>query len=396
VYASEFSHIAKEAKGFGWDIQNRSFDWQTLLVNKNNEIERLNGIYGRLLDNSNVDVFEGEAKLLGNQQIEVNGEKVTAEKILVATGGWPVKPEIEGADLAITSNEFFYLDELPSKVLVIGGGYIAVEFAGILNGLGVETVLSYRGDKLLRGFDEDVRSHLTSEIKKSGIKLELGRSPEAIRKSESDFNVSFDKGEAINTDLVVFATGRKPLTGNLGLEKTNVQTNSNGAIQVNEHFETDEQGVFALGDVIDRVQLTPVALHEAMKFVANEFKSVERSSMDYSNIASAVFSQPNVATVGLSEHEAREKYTSVEIFRSEFRALKETISGGENRTLMKIVVDKQSDKVLGMHMVGDHAGEIIQGFSAAMKMGITKSVLDSTVGIHPTSAEEFVTMREPV
>ncbi|MFC3151741.1 glutathione-disulfide reductase [Litoribrevibacter euphylliae] len=412
VYASEYSHIAKSSQGFGWDININDFDWKTLLNNKNSEIDRLNGIYGRLLDNSGVDVFEGEARISGastikdvaesegtvssTHRISVNGEEIEAKRVLIATGGWPVKPDIKGAELAITSNEFFFLDELPKKVVVVGGGYIAVEFAGILNGLGVETVLSYRGDKVLRGFDEDVRSHLTEELSKSGIRLDLNRSPVEIVQADSGYRVEFSQGESERADLVVFATGRKPLTESLGLENTSIELDASGAIKVDEFFETSEPGIFALGDVINRVQLTPVALHEAMRFVANEFKGLPKQGMDYSDIASAVFSQPNVGTVGLSEEQAREQYSNIDIYRSSFRALKETISGSETKTLMKIVVDKDSDKVIGMHMVGDHAGEIIQGFAAAMKMGITKTVLDSTVGIHPTSAEEFVTMREPV
>ncbi len=396
VYASEFSLAPEASQGFGWDYQTPRFNWERLLENKNKEIDRLNGIYQKLLNNSDVTVYEGEAKLAGKGTVSINGETISADKILIATGGWPVKPQIPGSELAITSNEFFFLDKLPKQVLVIGGGYIAVEFAGILNGLGVNTRLSYRGDKLIRGFDEDVRDHLTAEVAKSGINVDLGRSPAEIKKNSSGFSVDFDKGDSCDVDLVVFATGRSPLTDNLGVENTEIELANNGAILVNDQFETSEPGVFALGDVIDRVQLTPVALHEAMCFVANEFKGLPKKGMDYDLIASAVFSQPNVATVGLTEEKAREKYNDVEIYRSSFRALKETISGGEAKTLMKIVVDKESDRVLGMHMVGDHAGEIIQGFAAAMKMGITKTVLDSTVGIHPTSAEEFVTLRDPV
>ena len=396
VYASEFAHLPQQAKGFGWDIDIKGFDWQTLLTNKNNEIERLNGIYGKLLNNSGVEVYEGEASLQGQGIVKINDEEIKANKILIATGGWPVKPEIPGEDLAITSNEFFFLDQLPKHVVVVGGGYIAVEFAGILNGLGVETTLSYRGDKVLRGFDEDVRTHLTEELAKSGMTLDLGRSPVAINKNGVGYTVDFDTGESVTTDLVVFATGRKPLTSNLGLEHTQVELDEKGAIKVNEYFETTEPGVFALGDVINRVQLTPVALHEAMKFVANEFRGLPKQGMDYGDIASAVFSQPSVATVGLTEEEARKQNLNIDIYRSSFRALKETISGGQTKTLMKIVVDKDTDRVIGMHMVGEQAGEIIQGFAAAIKMGITKTVLDSTVGIHPTSAEEFVTMRDPV
>jgi len=396
VYASEFAHLPQHAKGFGWDIDIKGFDWKTLLTNKNNEIERLNGIYGKLLNNSGVEVFEGEASLQGQGIVKINDEEIKANKILIATGGWPVKPEIPGEDLAITSNEFFFLDQLPKHVVVVGGGYIAVEFAGILNGLGVDTTLSYRGDKVLRGFDEDVRTHLTEELAKSGMTLDLGRSPVAINKNGAGYTVNFDSGESVTTDLVVFATGRKPLTSNLGLEHTQVELDEKGAIKVNEYFETTEPGVFALGDVINRVQLTPVALHEAMKFVANEFRGLPKQGMDYGDIASAVFSQPSVATVGLTEEEARKQNLNIDIYRSSFRALKETISGGQTKTLMKMVVDKDTDRVIGMHMVGEQAGEIIQGFAAAIKMGITKTVLDSTVGIHPTSAEEFVTMRDPV
>lgn len=396
VYASEFGKAASNSKGFGWNFSTPEFDWKTLIANKNAEIERLNGIYANILGNSGAEIIDGQAVLKGNNCVEVSGTEYTADRILIAVGGWPVKPEIPGSELAITSNEFFFLESLPQNALVIGGGYIAVEFAGILNGLGVETTLNYRGDQLLRGFDHDVRSHLTNEIAKSGIQLALGQAPTGIEKTESGYRVSFNEGNPIETDLVVFATGRAPLTEGLGLENTSIDTDSRGAIVVNEYFETTQQGVFALGDVINRVQLTPVALQEAMCFVNNEFTDKPKQTMDYQNIASAVFSQPSIATVGLTEEQAASEYQDIAVYRSEFRALKETISGSETRTLMKIVVDNASDKVLGMHMVGDHSGEIIQGFAAAIKMGITKTVLDSTIGIHPTSAEEFVTMRTPV
>jgi glutathione reductase (NADPH) len=396
VYASEFGKTAANSKGFGWEFSKPDFDWKTLISNKNSEIERLNGIYANILGNSGAEIIDGQAILKGDNRVEVDGTEYTADRILVAVGGWPVKPEIPGSDLAITSNEFFFLDELPSNALVVGGGYIAVEFAGILNGLGVATNLNYRGDQLLRGFDHDVRTHLTNEIDKSGISLDLGRAPTSIVKTATGYQVDFNDGESIDTDLVVFATGRSPLTQGLGIENTGIETDARGAIVVNEFFETTQKGVFALGDVINRVQLTPVALQEAMCFVNNEFTDKPKQTMDYQNIASAVFSQPSVATVGLTEEQAKSEYQDIAVFRSEFRALKETISGAQTRTLMKIIVDKASDKVLGMHMVGDHSGEIIQGFAAAIKMGVTKSVLDSTIGIHPTSAEEFVTMRTPV
>lgn len=391
VYASEFPHFVSEAKGFGVDLSFNAFNWESLRDNKTKEIERLNGIYQKLLDNSNVTTIHGHAELLDPHSVQVNGTTYSSEKILLATGGWPALPDIPGKEHCINSNEFFYLDSFPKKALVVGSGYISVEFAGILNGLGCETSIASRSGKLLRGFDEDVRCFAETEILKKGINL-IPCQPKAIIKNGSEYKISFESQEDISVDAVIVATGRTPNLTNLGVDTLGINLDANGFILVDDQYQTNIESIYALGDLIDTPQLTPVALAEAMTFMRQQYKG-EKVILDYDNIPTAVFSQPSLATVGLSEDEAVKKGLDICVYESEFRALKLTLTDSTERTYMKLVVDKQTDIVLGAHMVGEHSAEIIQGVAIAIKAGATKSVFDETIGIHPSSAEEFVTMR---
>ena len=394
VYASEYATVGRGGSGFGVHYEEPKIEWQELLMNKNQEIKRLNGVYDSLLANSGVTLIDGRARFIDEHTVEVNNQQYTAERILVATGGWPFVPEFPGNEWVMTSNEVFYLDELPKKVLVVGGGYIAVEFAGIFNGLGVETTLVYRGEEPLRGFDDDVRRFAIEEMKKKGIQFKLENNIKEIKKQSQGLQVFFEDGTESLVDEVLYATGRVPHTQDLGLENVDVELNSRGAIVVDDGFKTSVPNIYAIGDVIGRIQLTPVALAEGMA-LARHFYNNQPIEVDYDCIPTAVFCQPNIGTVGLTEQEARKKYTDIEVYLSEFKPMKHTLSGDDGRVLMKLIVDNTSDKVLGVHMVGDEAGEIIQGMGVALKAGATKEVFDNTIGIHPTSAEEFVTMRTP-
>jgi glutathione reductase (NADPH) len=395
VYASHFHEEFRAAAGFGWTIADTSFDWPTLIANKNTEILRLNGIYESILGNAGVDIIHGRATVAGPNTVEVDGRKITARHILVATGNAPTLPKIPGIEYAITSNEAFYLEKLPERVLIVGGGYIAVEFAGIFNGLGMDTVQLYRRDLFLRGFDDDIRTTLRDEMIKKGVDLRFNRNIDRIDKDGDTLLATLTDGSTVSTDLIMYATGRNPLSQGLGLEAVGVQMQPNGAIIVDEYSQSSVSGIHAIGDVTDRINLTPVAIAEAMALTATLFDG-RPTSPDHENVPSAVFSQPPTASVGLTEERARSAYADIDIYRSSFRALKHTLSGLDEKTMMKLVVDAQTDRVLGVHMVGPEAGEIIQGFATALKAGATKSVFDATVGIHPTSAEEFVTMRTKV
>lgn len=396
VYAAHVNEDLHTAQSFGWKIENASFHWPTLLENKNREIARLNGIYRSILANAGVKIYEGRAVIDGPNKIRVAEQTFTARYILVATGGWPSKPEIPGAEHAITSNEFFFLPQLPASALVVGGGYIAVEFAGILHNLGVKTTVSYRGPLILRGFDKDVRQHVNSAMQQKGIHFLYDHNIQSLKKNSNGIiELADTSGHQLQIESVIMATGRHPNSENIGLEKTAVQRDKNGAIKVDEHFQTHEPGIYAIGDVIDRVQLTPVALAEGMS-LAHRLFGKGSGEMDYQNIPTAVFSQPAIGTVGLSEEDARDKGFQVRIYRSVFTPMQQSFSDVKEKTLMKLVVDKDTDRVLGAHMVGPEAGEIIQGIAIAIKMGATKAQFDQTVGIHPTAAEEFVTMRTAV
>jgi glutathione reductase (NADPH) len=396
TYAAHYGEDFEDAKGFGWNLGDQAFDWQTLRDNKNAEINRLNGIYRNLLVNSGCELIEGRGRIIDAHTVEVAGKQYTTERILVATGGWPFIPDFPGKEHAISSNEVFYLETFPKRAVVVGGGYIAVEFAGIFAGLGVDTTMVNRSEGILKGFDEDIRQFVAQEMQKKGVNIRDRLSVSQIdQNDDQSYTVTFTDGSAQQADCVLMATGRVPNTHNLGLENVSVECADNGAIKVNDQFQTTEPSIYAIGDVIDRVQLTPVALAEGMALVRHLYKDGD-ASLDYSGIPTAVFCQPNIGTVGLTEQQAIEQGHQVEIYRSNFRAMKHTLSGRDERTLMKLVVDKVTDKVLGVHMAGADSGEIIQGFAVALKAGATKAVFDSTIGIHPTAAEEFVTMREPV
>lgn len=397
VYGAHFTEDFEQAAGFGWNLGEANFDWPTLIANKNREIQRLNGIYRNLLVNSGVSLLEGHARILGPHRVEVNGQAYSAGHILIATGGWPQLPDIPGKELAISSNEAFHLQQLPRRVLVVGGGYIAVEFASIFQGLGAQTSLLYRGEMFLRGFDGAVRRHLREELDKKGLDLQFNSDIERIeRLADGSLLATLRDGRELATDCVFYATGRRPMLDNLGLENTAVELDERGFIRVDEQYQTGEPSILALGDVIGRVQLTPVALAEGMAVARRLFRPEEYRPVDYRNIPTAVFSLPNIATVGLSEEQARAEGFQVKIFESRFRPMKLTLTDSQERTLMKLVVDADSDRVLGCHMVGPEAGEIIQGLAVAIKAGATKQIFDETLGIHPTAAEEFVTLRTPV
>ena len=394
VYASQFPELLQTSKGFGWNqAEQPVFDWPTLRDNKTTEIERLNGIYNNLINNSGADLFDGRAMVVGPQQVEVNGKTYSVRTILVATGGWPFIPEFPGSEHAVSSNEMFFLDELPKKAVVVGGGYIAVEFAGILNGLGVDTHLVYRGTNLLKSFDREMSDKITQGMAEKGVNIHLSQQVTHIAAKADGYAVTFDDQTSMDSDLVLYATGRQANTAGLGLENTAVECRSNGSIVVDEHFCTAEPSVYALGDVIDRVQLTPVAIQEAMVLV-DALYGDGLATIDYDNIPTAVFCQPELGTVGLSEEDAQTKYADISVYTSDFKPMMQTLGGGNDRITMKLIVDNQTDRVVGCHMVGDHAAEIVQGMGIALKAGATKAHFDATVGIHPSAAEEFVTMRE--
>ena len=394
-YAAHYAEAFEEAHGFGWKTQAPTLDWALLKANRAREITRLNAVYAKLLADAGVQLLRGRARLAGANAVEVNGQTHRAAHVLVATGGWPVVPDVAGREFAITSNEIFDLPEFPQRLVVVGGGYIACEFASIFRGLGAQVTQLYRGEQVLRGFDDEVRHFLADEMRKKGVDLRTGADVAHIEREAGSLRVTLKDGSALAADSVLYATGRRPNTAGLGLAEVGVALDAEGAIVVDEQFRSSVPTVLALGDVIARVQLTPVALAEAMVLVDRLFGSGTRR-LDYELIPTAVFTHPSVGTIGLSEAQARERFGDVRIYRSEFRALKHTLSGSDERTLMKLVVDAASDRVVGLHMVGAEAGETVQGFAVAMKAGATKAQFDATLGIHPTAAEEFVTMRDEV
>ncbi|OPA92882.1 glutathione-disulfide reductase [Pseudomonas fluorescens] len=397
VYGAHFADEFELSAGFGWSLGEARFDWATLIANKDREITRLNGIYRNLLSNSGATLHEGHAKIVGPHTVEINGERFTTKHILIATGGWPQVPDIPGHEHAINSNQAFFLKTLPKRVLVVGGGYIAVEFAGIFHGLGAKTSLLYRGDLFLRGFDGAVRKHLQEELSKRGLDLQFNADIERIDKqADGSLKATLKDGRVLEADCVFYATGRRPMLDNLGLDNTRVELDDRGFIKVDEYYQTREPSVLALGDVIGRVQLTPVALAEGMAVARRLFKPEQYHPVDYNLIPTAVFSAPNIGTVGLTEEAAHKTGHDVVIFESRFRPMKLSLTECQERTLMKLVVDAKTDKVLGCHMVGPDAGEIIQGLAIALKAGATKRLFDETIAVHPTSAEEFVTLRTPV
>lgn len=397
VYGAHFADDFEQAQGFGWSLEQANFNWGTLIANKNREIDRLNGIYRNLLVNSGVTLLEGHARIVDDHSVELDGKRYSAKNILIATGGWPHIPEVPGHEHAIGSNEVFFLEQLPKRVLVIGGGYIAVEFASIFNGLGAKTSLLYRGELFLRGFDNAVRMHLQEELSKRGLDLQFNSDIARIDKqADGSLQATLKDGRVLDADCIFYATGRRPMLDNLGLENTQVELDERGYIQVDEQYQTSTPSILAIGDVIGRVQLTPVALAEGMAVAKRLFKPEQYRKVDYQMIPTAVFSLPNIGTVGLSEEQAKKDGYSVSVFESRFKPMKLTMTESQERTLMKLVVDTATDRVLGCHMVGPEAGEIVQGLAVALKAGATKLHFDETIGVHPTAAEEFVTMRTPV
>jgi len=397
VYGAHYAEDFEQARGYGWSAAGTSFDWTTLIANKDREIQRLNGIYRKLLVDSGVTLLEGHARLCDAHSVEVDGQRFSAEHILIATGGWPAVPDIPGREHAITSNEAFYLPERPNRVLVVGGGYIAVEFASIFHGVGARTSLLYRGDLFLRGFDGAIRAHLRDELAKKCLDLQFNADIARIDKqADGSLLATLNDGRTLEADCIFYATGRRPMLDGLGLESAGVELDARGYIGVDELYRTSVPSILAIGDVIGRVQLTPVALAEGMAVARRLFKPEEYRPVDYRLIPTAVFSLPNIGTVGLTEEQARAEGHRVKVFESRFRPMKLTMTDSQERSLMKLVVDADSDRVLGCHMIGPDAGEILQGLAVALKAGATKQVFDETLGIHPTAAEEFVTMRTPL
>ncbi|WP_142847490.1 glutathione-disulfide reductase [Telmatospirillum sp. J64-1] len=396
VYGSHFAEDFEDAAGFGWTVGETSFDWAKLIEAKNTELNRLEGIYQRILRDNGVTILEGRGRLVDAHSVEVAGRIYTAERILIAVGGWPNLPQIPGIEHAITSNEALDLPSLPKRIVIVGGGYIAVEFAGIFNSLGSQVTQVVRGDTILRGFDQDARSTLAEEMMKKGVNILSETTVRSIEKCpDGSYSLRLGGEEEITADLVMYATGRAPKTAGLGLEEVGVKMTAAGAVIVDEESRTSVESIFAVGDVTDRVNLTPVAINEGRCF-AETFYNNNPMRMDYAYIPSAVFSQPPLASVGLTEAAARKQCEAVEIYLSRFKPMRNTLSGRDERTMMKLVVDKPSNRVVGVHMVGPDAAEIMQGFAVALKCGATKKQFDSTVGIHPSAAEEFVTMRDPV
>jgi glutathione reductase (NADPH) len=396
VYASKFAEEFEDAVGFGWTSEKVTFDWPTLVANKDKEIDRLNKAYIRNLEGAGAELFQQRAELEDANTVRLaDGAKMTAKTILVATGASPFVPQhLPGRELAITSNEAFHLERLPSRIVIVGGGYIAVEFAGIFQGLGVETVLIYRGEQILRGFDHDLRAHLAAEMKKKGIDIRLGEDVAKIERSGDGVRVTLDNGKAFGAGQIMFATGRIPNFQGLGLEKAGVHVTPHGAVGVDEYSRTNVPNIYAVGDVTNRLNLTPVAIREGHAFADTVFGGKD-VKVDHSMVPTAVFSQPEIGTVGLTEEAARSGYADVVIYKTSFRAMKHTLSGRDERMLMKLVVDGASDRVLGCHICGPDAGEMAQLLGIAVKLGATKADFDATMAVHPTAAEELVTMREP-
>jgi glutathione reductase (NADPH) len=394
VYAAHFGEDFEDARGYGWTAEGIGFDWQRLIANKNTEIECLHGVYSKLLEQAGISVLNGRASLVDPHTVRIGDESYTAERILIATGGWPLVPDIPGKEHGITSNESFFLADLPKRVIILGGGYIAVEFAGIFNGLGAQTTVLYHGPLFLRGFDDDVREFLAQELRKKGIELKFNTHVKAIEKNRGGVSVVLMDDSELEADLILYAIGRVPQVGGLGLEAIGVKLTDKGAIGVDADHRSSVPSLYAIGDVIDRVKLTPTALAEARAFALTQFGGLPER-LDYNLIPTAIFSHPNVGTVGLTEATARKHFNAIAIYKSHFTPLKHTLTGRGEKTLMKLVVDRATDRVLGAHMVGPEAGEIIQGIAIALKAKATKAIFDSTLGIHPTAAEEFVTMRAP-
>ena len=393
TYAAHFAEDFEDAVGFGWERARPNFDWPTLIANKDAEIDRLNGIYVRMLAAAGVDLVEDRGVLVDPHTVEIGGKTVTAETILIATGARPFRPDVPGIERAVTSNEAFHLDEFPRRAVIVGGGYIAAEFASIFNGLGSRVTLLYRGEQILRGFDDDVRTALAREMSKKGVDLRVESRVARIDAAGRRLEVTLEDGDAIAADLVMYATGRKPNTSGMGLAEAGVELDGAGAVMVDRYSRTSVPNVYAIGDATNRMNLTPVAINEGRAFAETLYAGRPRF-LDYTNVPHAVFSNPSVGVAGLDEARARERYEAVDVYRSTFRPMKHTLTGRDELTLMKLVVDAATDRVVGAHMVGPDAAEIVQGMGVALTCGATKAQFDATVGVHPSAAEEFVTMRE--
>lgn len=395
--AAHYHEDFSDSEGFGWTLEQAPcFTWATLRDHKKDEISRLNGIYQHLLDSSGVTTLDGRARVIDAHHVEVNGQHYSAETILIAVGGWPWRPDFPGSEHMIDSNAVFDLPACPQRFLVYGGGYIAVEFASIFNGLGANVTLAYRGDLFLRGFDNEVREFTRDEMAKKGVSLTFNTTITRIDKqADGSLNVTLDNGETIEVDQVLCATGRRPHFDGLGLDNIKVELTDSGKLKVDEYYRTATPSVCALGDIIEGPELTPVALAHAMRFVSYHYEHIKPSPFDTGHIATAVFCHPNIGTVGVSEDVARQRFKAIRVYSTSFRPMKHTLSGRDARCMMKLIVDDETDRVVGAHMVGDDAGELIQGIAIAVRAGLTKADFDATIGIHPTSAEEFVTMRTP-
>ena len=391
-YASHFAEDFNNSNYYGWSFDNKKFNWNKLIKNKNIEIERLNNIYKKMLLDASVDIFSGHASLVDSNTIKIGDKLITSKNILISTGGYPFIPKITGNDHVFTSNEAFFLKSLPKKIIIVGGGYIAVEFASIFNELNVETHLIYRGSLFLRGFDKDLREQLKNEMIKKGINLKFNTEIEKISKKNNNLTIKLTSEESLNASHVMYATGRMPNSTNMNLDQVGVKLDKNNAIKVNKFYQTNLSSIYAIGDVCNRHNLTPVALAEG-SILANNLFNKKNDTLNYNNIATCIFSQPNVATVGLSEEEAKKKYNDIKVFKSSFTPMKLTLTKSEEKNFIKLIIDKETDLVIGAHLVSDNAGEIIQGIAIAIKSGATKKIFDETIGIHPTIAEEFVSMR---
>jgi glutathione reductase (NADPH) len=392
VYASHYHHDFEDAAGYGWRSRVPSHDWATLIAKKNEETDRLNGVYISLLKNANVSMHEGYCSFIDANTLKVGEKTITAERILIASGAAPFVPDIPGAEHGITSDEALDLMSMPDRIVIVGGGYIAVEFAGIFAGLGADVTLMVRSS-VLREFESEVADELTEAMKAEGIKVVVGESPTAVNPVDGGYVLTTDAGSEIPTDLVMFATGRDPNSKGMNLEEVGIELGKKGMVVVDEFSKTTVDNVYAIGDVTDRMALTPVAIHEAMCLVDTLYKGKPRSP-DYEFVPTAIFSQPPIGTVGLDEATARERYGDIDVYASRFRPMKHTLTGRQTFSFMKLLVDPKTDKVLGCHMLGDDAPEIAQGLGIALKCGATKADFDATIGIHPTAAEEFVTMRQ--
>ncbi len=393
TYAAHFAEDFEDAVGFGWERARPNFDWPTLIANKDAEIDRLNGIYVRMLAAAGVDLVEDRGVLVDPHTVEIGGRTVTAETVLIATGARPFRPDVPGIEHTVTSNEAFHLDEFPRRAVIVGGGYIAAEFASIFNGLGSRVTLLYRGGQILRGFDDDVRTALAREMSKKGVDLRVESRVARIDAAGRRLEVTLESGDAIAADLVMYATGREPNTSGMGLAEAGVELDGAGAVMVDRYSRTSVPNVYAIGDATNRMNLTPVAINEGRAFAETLYAGRPRF-LDYTNVPHAVFSNPSVGVAGLDEAQARERYEAVDVYRSTFRPMKHTLTGRDELTLMKLVVDAATDRVVGAHMVGPDAAEIVQGMGVALTCGATKAQFDATVGVHPSAAEEFVTMRE--